>query len=197
MTVYTLFGQPALGLTVASDNTQYTMGMQFSLSQSAALTGIWWYSGTGAAVLPQQCGIYAVTGQTLVASNTSPSWSGAAASGWVKCTFPGSTTLTASTNYKVCVQCLADSGDGFFYSATSHYWDTGTGSGGLTSGIITAPNNAGGDGGQDTYTTPASVLTYPSTATNAGNYWVDVEVTVSGPPPPSSPGVLYSMRSFP
>ena len=63
MTVYTLFGQPALGLTVASDNTQYTMGMQFSLSQSAALTGIWWYSGTGAAVLPQQCGIYAVTGQ--------------------------------------------------------------------------------------------------------------------------------------
>jgi hypothetical protein len=197
MTVYTLFGQPALGLTVISDASQYTFGMQFSLSSNASLTGIWFYSGTAASQVPNACAIYAVTGQVLVASAAPATWSGAAGSGWVKCTFPGSTTLLASTNYKVVAQALADVGDGNWYSASIHYWDSGAGAGGLTNGPITAPNNAGGDGGQGTFVTPSPALAYPSSSFNADNYWVDVEVTTGSPPPPSVPSVLYSMRSFP
>jgi hypothetical protein len=185
VTVYTLFGQGAAG-SLVSDASVYTFGMQFSLSQDAALTGIWWYSAADAASLPTACVIYAVTGQAKVSGteNDSPTWSGAAGSGWVKCAYDGSITLTASTAYKVCA-FNANGGDGNWYSVTSHYWDTGTGSGGLTSGIITAPDNAGADGGQDAFSGDEA-LDYPDTSFNAGNYWLDVQVTVSSPPDPPS-----------
>ena len=179
MTVYTLFGQPATPATLTPDPAAYTLGMEFSLSENAALTGIWFYSAPSAALLPQACAIYAVSGQSIAAENTSPSWSGAAGSGWVKCTFDGSVTLTAGTNYKVCVQCLADTGDGDWYSSTAHYWDTGAGSAGITNGPLTAPDNAGADVGQDSYSNEEA-LVYPDSSFNAGNYWIDVEVTVSG-----------------
>jgi hypothetical protein len=175
VTAYTLFSQGTAG-SLVSDATIYTLGMQFSLSQNAPLTGIWWYSASGAVNLPTACAIYAVSGASQVSGtvNNSPSWSGAAGSGWVKCTYNGAVTLSASTNYKVCV--FNGSGAGNWYSATSHYWDSGTGSGGLTNGPITAPNNAGGDDGQDTFTND-EILDYPDTSFNAANYWVDVEVT--------------------
>lgn len=184
MAVYTLFGQTGGGALV-SDISDYTFGMQFTLSQSASLTGIWFYSASGAASLPAACCIYTVTGAAQVVGtvNNSPTWSGAAASGWVKCTYNGSVTLNASTNYKVCVY---DPGGSNQYSATAHYWDSGAGSGGLTSGIITAPNNAGADHGQDSFVNPSGGLVYPNASFNAGNYWVDVEVTTASaalPPP--------------
>lgn len=185
MTVYTLFGQ-AGGGTNPSDGGSYTMGMQFTLSQSATLTGIWFYSYSTAPTVPGGCAVYQVAGNSVVAGseNDTPTWSGAAGSGWIKCTYASGPVLSASTAYKVVVV-----GSGGFYSATSHYWDSGAGAAGLTSGIITAPNNAGGDGGQDTFNN-AVPLTYPANSFNAANYWVDVEVT-SGSPPPPSPGPAY------
>lgn len=201
MTVYTVFGQSG-GATVASDTATYTMGMMFSLSSSAALTGIWFNSPSGATVLPVECLIESVTGNgngAIVSGtdNTSPSWSGAAGSGWIKCSYPGTTTLLASTNYKVCVRTA---GGGNFYGATAHYWDTGTGSGGITNGIITAPNNAtaqandgGGAGyGQDTFNGSAT-LAYPGSSFNSSNYWIDVEVTTGG----AAPTIVYQMRMMP
>jgi Domain of unknown function (DUF4082) len=175
VTSYTVFGQPSAPATIVSDNGAETLGMQFSLNQSLPLTGIWWFSPSGAVDLPTACGIFQVNNTTLVAgtSNVSPSWSGAAGSGWVKCSYNGAVTLFANTAYKVVIS--HDAGNNY-YGATAHYWDSGTGQNGLTSGPITAVNNAGGDGGQDTYAT-ASSLTYPSASFNANNYWVDVEVT--------------------
>jgi len=194
MATYTVFGQPSSPATLASDPADYCMGMQFTLSQDASLTGIWFYSPSGAGGLPEQCGVYQVTGPgtgTLAASQTSPAWSGIAGSGWIKATFDGGTTLTASTSYKVAVAW------GFgvnHYGATAHYWDSGPGSGGITSGPITAVNNATADGGQDTFTSgSAGVLTYPATSFNAGNYWVDVQVTIAGPA--SEQGLL--LATFP
>jgi hypothetical protein len=195
MAVYTLFGQTGSG-ALASDTNPYTMGMQFTLSQSATLTGIWFYSASGAGALPSGCAVYLMTGAgtgTIVSGseNDSPSWSGAAGSGWVKCSYSGGPTLAASTTYKVVI--LKPNGTNS-YSTTSHYWDgAGAGASGLTSGIITAPNNAGADGGQDAFNAGAS-LAYPSSSFNATNYWVDVEVTTTAarvPPLVSQRSGLY------
>lgn len=179
MTTYTLFGQPASPASIVSDSTAYTLGVQFSVASSGyTLTGIWFYSASGAASLPSTIGLYAVSGTSLVHSET-PSWSGAAGSGWVKATFASPPSLTSGAAYKGCV--LDASPGGNWYSATSHYWDTGSGSSGITSGPdLSAPNNAGGSGGQDTLNT-GSTIAYPSSSFNAANYWVDVEVT-----PPSA-----------
>ena len=174
MAVYTLFGQPASPATLTSDATAYTMGVQFSVNVSGStLTGIWFYSGTGATNLPATIALYAVSGTSLVHSET-PSWSGAAGSGWVRSSFASPPSLTASTNYKACV-FYNPTGDNW-YSHTANYWDTGAGSGGITNGPLSAPNNAGASGGQDTFTQAGS-LSYPSSSFGASNYWVDPEVT--------------------
>lgn len=178
MAVYRIFSAVSGPGAVASDQLEYTMGMQFTLSQSCSLTGIWFWTASGAGELPKKCAIYAVSGTSIVTGteNDTPSWSGAAGSGWVKCTYNGAVTLAASTSYKVAVN--GGGGGNNWYSATAHYWDSGAGSGGLTSGPITAVNNGGGDGGQDTFTQTGS-LAYPATSFNAGNYWADVEVTTA------------------
>lgn len=175
MTVYTLFGQAATGTALTVDPTSYTLGVQFSVSQpGATLTGVWFYSAATAPVLPQTIALYAVSGASLVHSE-SASWSGAAGSGWVRAAFASPPSLTSGTSYKACV--LQNTGANW-YSHTSNYWDVGAGSGGVTNGPLSAPNNAGGDGGQDTFTQSA-VLSYPVTSFNATNYWVDPEVTAS------------------
>lgn len=191
MTVYTLFGQGAASNSQTNDNN-VTLGMQFTLSQDAALTGIWFYSPPTSIATPIACCIFQVTGSGTGAivtgtSNTSPSWSGAAGSGWVKCTYDGSVTLSAATSYKTAVQIGSTSGH--YYGYTSLYWSSGAGGSGLTSGIITAPNHAGGDGGQDTFHSTTTVLAYPAATFNSSNYWIDVEVTTSPPPPPGPAGV--------
>ena len=175
MAVYTLFGQPPSPASGVGDVLDYTFGVQFSVSQVATLTGIWFYSPGSASDLPATIALYAVSGASLVHSET-PSWSGAAGSGWVRAPFSSPPSLTASTSYKGTV---LHTGSGNWYAATAHYWDTtGPGAGGISNGPLSAPNNAGGDGGQDTFNIGAS-LTYPPSSFNATNYWVDVEVTAT------------------
>lgn len=173
MAVYTLFGQ-AGGGTNPSDSAAYTMGVQFSVSQGGTLTGIWFYSGSWATVLPQTIALYAVAGSSLVASQ-SASWSGAAGSGWVRAAWTTPPVLTAGAAYKACVlQNTAAA----WYSATSNYWSSGAGSAGITSGPLSAPNASGASGGnQDTFNSGAT-LTYPASAFNSTNYWMDPEVTI-------------------
>lgn len=178
-TVFTLFGQPATPATLFADSTDYTYGLQFTVSESCTLTAIWFYSAPGATSLPVTIALYAVTGATLIqrqgTNGTPTTWSGAAGSGWVRSAFASPSTLATATSYK---GCILDNSASSFYAPTSHYWDTGPGSGGLTTGPITAPNNAGADGGQDSFFQGSSVLNYPNSSFNATNYWVDVEVTV-------------------
>jgi hypothetical protein len=152
------------------------MGVQFTTSQAGTLTGIWFYSASGAASLPQTIALYQVSGHVLVASQT-PTWSALAGTGWVRAAFSSPPSLTASTSYKACV--FNDQANNW-YSLTTHYWNTGgPGASGITSGPLFAPNTSGADGGQDTFTNTPT-LAYPDTSFNDSNYWVDPEVTTAG-----------------
>lgn len=186
MTAYTLFGQPASPAALAADNAQYTMGVQFAVSQAATLTAVWFHSAPGAAVLPSRVALFTVSGATLAHSEAA-AWSGAAGSGWVRAPLAAPPSLTPGTAYKAAV--LGGDGTDDWYSATAHYWDTGPGAGGITSGPLSAPATSGGDGGQDTFNA-GGTLTYPATSFNAANYWVDPEVTVAAPAPSSSGPLL-------
>lgn len=184
MPVYTLFGRQSVTGS-AGDPEAYTLGTQFSASVSGALTAIGFYSPALAVVLPQTIALYAVTGTSLVHSE-SASWSGAPASGWVRAAFATPPLLSAATSYKAVV--LQDTAALWYDGTASHYWDTGAGSGGITNGPLSAPNNAGASPGQASFNQGAA-LTYPGSSFHASNYWVDVEFTT-----PSS-GLL--MASFP
>lgn len=186
MTAYTLFGQADPGTTLTADTSPYTMGVQFSVSQDGCtLTGIWFYSASGATTLPVTIALYAVSGASLVHSegtSVSPiGWSGAAGSGWVRAAFASPPPLTAGTNYKGCIFHTDPSN---FYSHSANWWSSGPGSGGVSNGPLSAPDNSGADGGQDTFDS-SGALAYPGSSFNAANYWVDVEITTSGSTPVS------------
>lgn len=184
MTAYTLFGQPASPSTLTVDTTAYTFGVQFQVDEACTLTAVWWWSPPGAgALLPTEIALFTVSGQALVHSE-SASWSGAAGSGWVRAAFTSPPSLSSGVAYKACV--LGGGGDNW-YGSTTHWWDTGPGAGGVTSGPLSAPGNAASDGGQDSFNVGAS-LTYPSSSFNAANYWVDAEVQPSAGPSAASSG---------
>jgi hypothetical protein len=163
---------------VSSDTAGYTLATEFQLSASCTLDNIWFYSGSAAGALPARCAIWDVNSQTVVAgtSNTSPSWSGAAGSGWVSCAYSG-VTLPAG-DYKVAVFY---GGGSPWYQATVNYWNGGgPGASGITAGPVSAPSaSAATNPGQGTYN--AGSWAYPQTyaSGNGENYWLDVEVTPS------------------
>jgi hypothetical protein len=177
LTTFTLFGQAAPSGSAPVDAGNYTMGVQWSSSVPGTVTAVWWYSPAGAPELPTQVALYQVSGGgtgTLVHSEAA-SWSGAAGSGWVRSPFASPPAISASTAYKAAI-LRPGTANVAWYQHTADYWDTGAGSGGVVSGPLTAPNNAGGDAGQDTFTAGAT-LAYPATSFQASNYWVDVELT--------------------
>lgn len=170
-----LFPGSTAGPALSADPTSYTFGVQISVSQNCVLNAVRFFSPTGAAVLPQTIGVYQVTGAgtgTLVHSE-SATWSGAAGSGWVRAKFSAPPALVTGTQYKVVV--LQNTGANW-YGTFSHYWSTVVpSSGSLVSGIITAPGNAGADGGQCTFNMGAA-LTYPTSSFNESNYYISPEV---------------------
>lgn len=168
---FTLFGQRGGGVLQA-DATAYTLGVQVSVSQAAPLDAVWWYSAPGAVALPQTIALFNATTQALIHSEAA-TWSGAAGSGWVRAPFTSPPALAPGTQYEVCVnQNTAVN----WYSATVAYWTTGPGSAGLTSGPLSAPNNAGALNGQDSFHA-AAALTYPATSSGGANYYIDPEIT--------------------
>ncbi len=174
MTAYRLW--PATSGSGTATAFTGNIGMQFSLSSAQPLTAIWIWSPSGATQLPTAIGIWVVSGTSLVPGThlTSPSWSGAAGSGWVKCAYNGSVTLAASTNYKV---AASNSGSGTWYAPLAAYWTTGAGTSGLTSGPITAPNSSSSVSGQDTFAGSSSFV-YPASSGVGTNYWIDVQVGI-------------------
>ena len=176
----------------------FTLATEFTLSQSCTLNNIWFYSPAGVSQLPTECGIWNVGSQTLVTGthNASPSWSGAAGSGWVSCSY-SSVTLPAG-DYKTSVFNGAGS-PSIWNDSSFPYWSAGApGANGITAGPLSAPNDATATSpGQDTYHLGGS-FSWPDTyASGIGSatYWVDVEVTPAATP--SQPQIVYSMRSFP
>lgn len=183
---YRLF--PSYPRTPAVINTQtsnYALATQFALSAPAQLVRIWHYSASGAAVLPSRCGIWAMSTQTEVSGsdNSSPSWSGAAGSGWVSCTYASGPVLPAGP-YKVSTY---STGGSEWFSAQTGYWNgTGAGSSGLTNGILSATNEAGSAPGQGSYANGS--WAYPTVDGGGETYWLDVEVLpVTGISPPNWP----------
>jgi hypothetical protein len=169
---------PQLPGAASGGSPGYTLATEFQLSASCNLDNIWFYSGSGATVLPTRCAIWDVATQSEVSGtdNASPSWSGAAGSGWVSCAYTG-VTLPAG-DYKVSV-FSADTTDNWFMFTVGYWASGGPAGNGITSGPLTAPGLAGATSpGQGTYN-PAT-WGYPDTFGTAGdgeNYWVDAEVT--------------------
>ena len=162
----------------------FTLGLEFSLSQPCAINNIWFYSPATVTQLPTSIGVFRVADQALIASNPAPSWSGAVASGWIKAALAG--TLQAGVNYKIGV-CNGAGVPAIWNGASAQWWGTGFGSAGETAGPITAPNNAGASPGQGSYNAGA-LLTYPNTTVGPFDYGLDIEVT------PMSLGQGASMR---
>jgi hypothetical protein len=172
-------GYPTISGGIDSDTTGYTLATEFTLSQSCTLDNIWFYSASGAGALPTRCAIWSVSSQSEVTGTdkTSPSWSGAAGSGWVASAYSG-VTLPAG-DYKVAVFY---GGGSKWYQVGLGYWTSGgTGAAGITAGSLTAPGETGATSpGQSTY--HQGSWAYPNTYESSGggeNYWVDVEVTPS------------------
>lgn len=175
MTTESIWGQAVPGtVSYANPGSAATYGTIFTLSQPGQLTGIWYYSGSGDAVLPSKCGIWDISGGTVVAGteNDSPSWSGALGSGWIKCSYDGSVTLAASTEYITAV---------FWPGAENKGYQTGL-SYGITSGIITAPVADGAGLKNAPFAAPSS-WSIPDIDSGGGFNWlVDVEVTPASIP---------------
>lgn len=186
MATYSLFGQPAtppdLTSTGTGDVSGHTFGCQFKVSQPCALTGIWWYSGATCTVLPSACVIINADASSQVSGtlNSSPSWSGAAGSGWVKCSYNGSVTLLPGINYEIGVFANSTSK---WYTFSQNYWArSGTlpGADGIGSGLLFAPGDTYSLNGQGPYLTGSAIATGTLTSTSsASNWWADVEVTTT------------------
>jgi len=152
----------------------FTLGMEFELSQACTVNNVWFYSPATVTQLPTEIGVYQVSNTTLVASDSSPSWSGAAGAGWISAPLSG--TLAASTKYKVAILNGAGT-PAIWNAAVASYWSTGYGGSGLTAGPITVFSNAGADSpGQESYNLGAT-MTYPNTNAGPYSYGLDIEVT--------------------
>ncbi len=184
---------PTIPGTASNDTGQQTTGTEFWLSMPCALDNIWLWSPPGATALPSRCGIFSVATQAEVAGtdNSSPSWSGAAGSGWVNCSYSG--VVLPAGKYKTCVY----SGSGQkFYQEDVDYFGSGPGAVNIVNGPLTCPSNSNAASpGNSTY--QDGPFSYPDTFDNKDdgeNRWVDVEVTpVSGSaPPPVNSGAFLA-----
>lgn len=152
----------------------FTLGLEFSLSTASTINNIWFYSPATVTQLPTAVGVYQVSNTTLVATNSSPSWSGAAGSGWISAPLTGS--LSAGTRYKAVVFNGAVT-PAIWNPAAANYWSTGFGANGLVSGPITAPNNATATSpGQNSYHL-GNVIHFPDTNVGPFDYGLDIELT--------------------
>jgi len=150
----------------------FTLGKQFSLSEQCDVNNVWFYSPATVTQLPAEVGVYRISDQSLVLSESSPTWSGAAGSGWISAPLSGS--LDAGTDYKVVV---FQGSNVIWNAAVANYYSTGFGGSGLTSGPISVPGNASAASpGQETYH-QAAAIAYPDTSAGPFAYGLDIEVT--------------------
>lgn len=168
-----------------SDGAQspFTLATQFSVAVACALAKIWWYSYPGAAALPQICGIWDIATQTLIAEDAVPSWqlpaggTATAGAGWVSCDFTAAAvTLPPGLNYCTSVYQAASVA---WWDTAVGYWTPGSGlggAGGITSGVLSAPDTSGSVNGQGCFA--AGGWQFPGTDPGNGEvFYADVEVT--------------------
>jgi hypothetical protein len=187
---------PTIPPTKNDDNLEQTMGTEFVLSESCALDNIWFYSPSGSTQLPTRCGIWNAGTHEVVSGtdNTSPSWSGGPASGWISCSYSG--VILPAGEYKVTVYTAGGS-DNFYQETEEYFGGNGLAAAtGITYGPLSAPDVANATApGQTTYQHGGWL--YPDTYDtefNGQNRWVDVEVTPSAasPAPPVNSGAFLT-----
>lgn len=194
---------PAPALTANNDNTIAVSGTAFVLTRPCKLNRIWMYSPSGSTGLPSRVGVWSVSSQTEVAGtdNASPSWSGAAGSGWISVDYSGlSVTIPAGT-YIVAyfngsgVKCYFDTPNFFFAGTDPKGGGTvgGPGWNGISrgGGVLTSPNVANGPSlvyddssgihpGQCCYQPGNTAWQYPSEFEASADWgetrWADLEV---------------------
>jgi hypothetical protein len=185
------------------------MGVTFQVAAAGQqlLGYYWWIADSSQQPGPFEFALWLVTGSlsggaaTFVPGSTVTS--GTLGLGWNLTSLSVPLSLTASQEYIAVIAVNASGGHTASYSATSDFFDTGPGAGGITNGPLSAyssrspgtnPDNA--NNGQMTFnsggTDPTANL--PSSTFNAGNYWLDILVGVPVAPPAP---VVYSMRMFP
>jgi hypothetical protein len=184
--------------TTADSAVNYTVATEIHLSEACALDNVWYYSPPGAGQIATRADVWSIGSQTFVAAITSPTWSGAAGSGWVSAAFPAGTVLPAGS-YKVSVHNSSPSPDGWSAKdASTEYWSAGAGANGISAGPLSAPAlSAAGQAYIFDGSLPGSTPPYTNGSQERGqatfnmgggypylyvdglaqNYWVDVEVT--------------------
>jgi hypothetical protein len=188
VTSYSLFNQAAETVTSAGTGNNGTNGLHFTVSVASTLAGIWHYSPSGYSQtqLPVTIGLYTTQSSpstgTLVTSQAA-TWSGAAGSGWVFAAFTSPPSLASGTAY-MAVQFRNDATDGWFCFTDPFTWP-------VTSGIVTAPEDV--STGQGWYNI-GTALAFPATQLAGYNWWMDVQVTTSGPSPFTSRGKAADRR---
>jgi hypothetical protein len=203
------------GVASADSAVNYVVATEIHLSEACTVNNIWYYSPSGTSQLATRASVYSITGAdsgSEVVSITSPTWlapgGGAftAGNGWCY-TSAGGASLSAGS-YKVAVYNSAGSPDGWSgKDASSSYWATGEGTGGITNGPLYAPQlSSASTAYKYVSTSPGSTPPYTGTGTEAGqctfamtgpqypylyvdglaqNYWLDLEVT------PAASGTTY------
>lgn len=193
----------------AGDPTSYIMCVIWQVTAPGqSLLGYWWWvADTNQQPGPFEFALWEVTGGLSVGTATfvpgSTVTSGTMNLGWNLVMLGTPLSLTASQEYAAIIAVNASGPFTSSYSATSHFWDTGAGAGGITNGPLNAFSAASPGTDPDIHNnnqmTFASGITDPTTPVdmsqfNSGNYWLDVQVGAPVPPPAA---VLYSMQSFP
>jgi hypothetical protein len=208
--------------TSGDSEVNYVVGTEIHLTQACALDNIWYYSPGGTTQLATACDVWSIATQQAIASSTSPSWSGAAGSGWVACPFTGMTLPAGS--YRVSIYNGAASPDSWSPKRLG-YWGVykgapAPGGNGITTGPLYAPQTAtasmasefessGQEPGQSIFAV-GPPNQYPDLYVDGlfQNYWVDMEVTPASatsspePPPtvtttpPSTPEPPANSRTF-
>jgi hypothetical protein len=180
---------PTIPGGVSNDEGQQTTGTEFWLSESCTLNNIWFWSPPGVSVLPSRCGIFSIATKDVISGtdNQSPTWSGAAGSGWVSCSYASSGVVLPAGKYLTCVYT---GGGGKFYQEDVDYFSTGPGSANLVNGPLTCPTTDNSYSGNSVYQDgPWSFPVTFDDKDDGENRFIDVEVTPSGgttPPPPAT-----------
>ena len=202
----TLTGAVAGPGTVLDNAVDYVLATEVLVYQACTVGKIWFYSPSGTAQLPTDVNIWAVdvagiTGVSVY--HATPSWSGAAGSGWISTAVTG-VTLTPG-DYKISVYNNAGTPDQWSTLRTNYWGGTGAiAPGGITIGPIFAPPPAASAATSYSYGVPTSgqdgtTVTEPGQSTfKSGppngypnqyvgnnspggniyqNYWVDAEFT--------------------
>jgi Domain of unknown function (DUF4082) len=170
---YTLFHQANPGTVTSAAGNSGTNGLHFTVSSTGVLQGTWHYSPSPSTQLPTTIALYTTQASpatgTLVTSNT-PTWSGAAGSGWVYAPFTTPQVVSPGTQYMLAHFRNDAVNEWFVFYTTT--WP-------VTSGIITAPDDV--STGQGWFNSPGTTLTFPATQTAGNNWGIDVQITTSIP----------------